>query len=503
MTGPIRPETATVRLSRATLRDLPAEVAVPDYLDDETPVGVVHIGVGNFHRSHQAMYLDRLLAARSDGAVAICGIGVRPEDRPLLMALQEQTGLYSLSLFAPDGTVDTRIIGSLRNVLLLPDAPDDALARLCDPEVRIVSLTITESGYVEDATTGRRAADDRAVRVETADGLTTPQTAFGLIVAALRARRTAGTSPFTVMSCDNIQRNGAIARASVVETARLVDPDLADWIDGNVAFPSTMVDRITPSPTPSQLALVDGVLGLRDKAPVVAEPFVQWILEDDFPSGRPPLEDVGAIFTDDIGSYESMKLRLLNGAHQVLAYVGLLRGHRFAHEAVADPVVRHWLDVYWRELALPTLDLPDGVDGDDYLRTLLERFGNPAIADTLERLATDSSARMAKFVLPVLVDARDRPGFAELTAVILESWVTAVRSSSSDLISSGVPSDVHAAIAGGSPLLSAVDWLRPLSADPALSLAMTAVRETFDALGPSEGLERLLSQAPGCAQEAS
>ncbi|WP_442923435.1 hypothetical protein [Microbacterium sp. KUDC0406] len=207
------------------------------------------------------------------------------------------------------------------------------------------------------------------------------------------------------------------------------------------------------------------------------------------------------IFTEDIGAYESMKLRLLNGAHQVLAYIGLLRGHRFTHGAVADPVVRRWLDAYWQDLALPTLDLPDGIDGDDYIRTLVERFGNPAIADTLERLATDSGARMAKFVLPVLVDARNRPGFAELTAVILESWAFAVTSSSSDLITSGVPSDTRATITEGKSLLSAVDWLGPLSMDDVLSHAMTAVRKTFDLLGPSDGLEHLLPQGSGRAQE--
>src|SRR5690625_5009782 len=306
-------------LSRITLNRIPSEIPVPTYLHDSPTVGIVHIGVGNFHRSHQAMYTDRLLSMSPHQPFAICGIGVRTEDQPLIETLRDQDGLYSLSLFDTDGSIDIRIIGALREFILASDNLSSALDRLANPNVRVVSLTITESGYVEDPSTGRRAADDPKVMSDAANNFVTPQTAFGLIVAALRARRRAGTLPFTVLSCDNIQGNGVVARRSVVETARLVDEGLADWIDENVGFPNTMVDRITPRASQSQIDQVSHLIGVRDNAAVIAEPFTQWILEDDFRSGRPEWEKVGAIFTNDIRKYEAMKLRLLNGAHPVIA----------------------------------------------------------------------------------------------------------------------------------------------------------------------------------------
>lgn len=486
-------------LASATLHLVAPDVPVPAYPRHPPRIGMVHIGVGNFHRSHQAMYTDRLLAEEPDSPWGISGIGTRPEDRALFTALKNQDGLYSLSLFDRDGSIRTQVIGSLRELILSIDEPQIALDRLVDPEVHIVSLTITESGYVEDAANGRRAVDDADILADAAAGFIHPKTAFGLIVAALHARRNAGVAPFTVMSCDNIQSNGAVARASVIATARLVDDDLADWIDEHVGFPSTMVDRITPRPTPDQVEIVTQRLGVDDHAIVVAEPFVQWILEDDFRSGRPTWEKAGAIFTDDIGSYESMKLRLLNGAHQVLAYVGALRGHHFAHEAMGDPVVRNWLDRYWHTLALPTLNLPVGVDGDEYVSSLIERFSNPAIADTLERLAEDSSARMAKFVLPVLIDARNRPEFHQTAAVVLGSWATSVAASVSATVSAGVADSVLTAVRSDDDpcaFLAATDWLAPFIADAGLRESITAVRRAFDARGASVALEELLSTRP-------
>lgn len=478
-------------LSAATLTLLPESVPVPGYISAEPQIGIAHIGVGNFHRSHQAMYIDRLLSEDPRQPWAICGIGVREQDRPLAQALHEQGGLYSLSLFHPGGAVDTRVIGSLREFLLVPDDPRAALDRLADPAIRIVSMTITESGYVEDPANGRVAAGDPGVRADVAGGLEAPTSAFGLIVAALRERRRAGIDPFTVLTCDNIQSNGSIARASTVETARLVDSELAEWIDASVGFPSTMVDRITPRPTAQQLEIVDAVLGVHDEAAVVAEPFEQWVLEDDFRTGRPELERFGAVFVDDIDAFESMKLRLLNGAHQVMAYTGLLAGHRFAHEAIADPRVRSALDRYWYELALPTVDLPSGVDGEQYIATLVERFGNPAIADTLERLATDACDRMAKFVLPVLLDARKKAPLPSVTGLILASWAVALDNTDSPVILESVTDDVRAAVAADADpddLLSRVDWLAPLADDDTLRAEVAAMVRALRA-EPSVALE--------------
>ncbi|MGB4136685.1 MAG: mannitol dehydrogenase family protein, partial [Microbacterium sp.] len=354
-------------LSTRSLAEVAQRVPVPSYARDGLTAGIAHIGVGNFHRSHQAEYLDRLLAQDPTAPWAILGVGARAEDAQLAAALDAQDGLYSLSLFHPDGAVETRVIGSLTGMTLLAEDPAATVAALADPQVRIVSLTVTESGYVEDPTTGRRAADDRGIQADAAGGFTTPHTAFGLIVAALRARRNAGIPPFSVLSCDNIPHNGDVARASVLAVARCCSDELATWVAENVGFPNSMVDRITPRATTDQVATAEAALGVRDAAPVAAEPFQQWVIEDDFRSGRPALERVGVVITDDIGAYEDMKLRLLNGAHQVLAYVGLLRGHRFVHEAMGDAVVRAWLDRYWG-LVLPCLRLPEGVDGEDYVR---------------------------------------------------------------------------------------------------------------------------------------
>ncbi|MFD5226637.1 mannitol dehydrogenase family protein [Microbacterium sp. NPDC058342] len=486
---------AEAYLSAASLDLVEPGIPVPDYLGGSARIGMVHIGVGNFHRSHQAMYADRLLSADAATPWAICGIGTRDADRDLVTALQRQDGLYSLSLFGGDGSVATRVIGSIREVVLSVDDPRTALDRLSHPDVRVVSLTITESGYIEDPSAGRRASDDEALQADLADGLRAPRSAFGLIVAALRARRASEIAPFTVMSCDNIQANGTIARASVIAAARLVDEELAEWIGLEVGFPSTMVDRITPQPTPAQAQAVRRMLGLRDDAIVVAEPFTQWILEDDFRSGRPAWEAVGAVFAENIGAYEAMKLRLLNGAHQVLAYVGSLRGHALAHEAMRDDVVRGWLEAYWRSLALPDLDLPVGVDGDGYVRSLVERFSNPAIADTLERLASDSSARMATFVLPVLVDARDRHGFADLAGVLLASWAASVGASTSSAVTTGVSARLLSAMRDADPcaFLAATDWLAPLADDERLRASVSRTRDAFASLGAAEALERLLS----------
>lgn len=467
-------------LSLAALADLPADVARPAYDPAAARVGIAHIGVGNFHRSHQAMYVDRVLNADPDAPWAICGVAVREEDRGLFDAMRAQDGLYSLSLFDTDGSATTRVIGSIRELVVVPDDPEAAVRRLADPDIRIVSLTITESGYVEDAENGRTAGADPLVRADAGGDFAAPRSAFGLIVAALRARREAGVAPFTVMSCDNIQGNGRVAHDSVVATARLADEELADWIAQEVSFPSTMVDRITPRPAPAQLeAVARNLGGVQDAAPVVAEPFEQWVLEEDFPLGRPDFDDHGAVFVDEIDTYEFMKLRLLNAGHQVLTYEGLLQGHAYAHEAMADPVVRDGLERYWRELALPTTELPDGVDGE-YVATLAERFSNPAIADTLERIGTDPIDRMTKFVLPVLMGAGAQPTFREVAARILATWAVAIAETDSAVILSSVPDEVRAAVrdeADPAAFLDALGWLaRDADLRAAVAAEVTALR---------------------------
>lgn len=410
------------RLGAEVLSTLPPAVSVPSYLDEAVKIGVVHFGVGNFHRSHQAMYIDRLLRTGLAHEWAICGVGLFERDAQMRDVLAEQDGLYSLTEREPDGTHRITVIGSIRRFLHAPDDPAAVLEQLTAPEVRIVTLTITEGGYVDDPTTGRRPQDDPLVVEEVASNLARPRTAFGWIVAALRERRDRGSAPFTVLSCDNIQGNGEVTRASVVGVAELVDPELARWIDAEVSFPSSMVDRITPVTTPEDIASVRQELGVEDAWPVACEPFTQWVVEDDFNTGRPPLEEAGVILTSQIELYEAVKLRLLNGAHQAVAYVGQLLGHTYVHEAVADPRVARLVRAYMEQEAVPTLEPPTGLDLDAYIDELFVRFGNPHVQDLLARLSVDASNRIPKFLLPVLLD-RVRGGAASVVgAAIVATW---------------------------------------------------------------------------------
>lgn len=466
-----------MHLKRDMLGNLPKTVKWSPYGESATQVGVVHLGVGQFHRSHQAMYVDRFLTKHPDAPWAICGVGVRSEDRAIAAGLRAQEGLFSLSLFHPDGTVSTSIVSSISEYLFHPEEPDVVLERMMNPETKIVSLTVTESGYPEDRFNGRVVGDDAELMADVTAGLSRPKTAFGLLVAALQGRRQRGIPAFTVVSCDNIEHNGQVTCESVLAVAKLVDTELETWIAGNVAFPSTMVDRITPRPTPEQVTRITETLGFEDEVPVVAEPFVQWVIEDRFPTGRPSLEEVGVTFVESVESFETMKLRLLNGAHQLLAYLGLVAGHRYAHDAIADPAIARLVERYWLELALPTLLLPAGVDGIAYIEALRERFSNHAIADTLERLGTDSISRMAKFVLPTLVESRQQPSFLEIVPQVLAAWFEVIRTTSSDNVLSDMPRDLLERIRGtGRPseTLRAATWFEPLSDDEELLGAVDA-----------------------------
>ncbi|MCC2028073.1 mannitol dehydrogenase family protein [Microbacterium sp. YMB-B2] len=410
------------RLGRASLTSLPADIAVPSYLDREISVGIVHFGVGNFHRAHQAMYIDRLLQVGTADEWAICGIGLFDRDARMRDALVEQDGLYTLALRHPDGNDEISVVGSIRRFLHAPDDPDAVLDQLTDPGVRIVSLTITEGGYVEDATDGKRAADDPNVVAEAANGLSAPLTAFGWIVAALRERRRRGIPPFTVLSCDNVPGNGTVARRSVEAVARMVAPELADWIAAEVSFPSTMVDRITPVTVDADVDRIRDRAAFVDAWPVAAEPFEQWIIEDDFPAGRPDFAAAGATVVADVHAYEAIKIRLLNGGHQAVAYIGQLAGYRYVHEALGDPRIAAFVRSYMEQDAAPTLAVPEGFDVPGYIDELFHRFANPAIADTLTRLGTDASNRIPKFVVPALRDRLAAGETPRAGARLIASW---------------------------------------------------------------------------------
>jgi mannitol 2-dehydrogenase len=408
-------------LTTATLPSLAGSLPVPTYDRSRVRAGIVHLGVGAFHRSHQALYVDRLLEQGTAQEWGICGVGVLPSDRRMAEAMAAQDGLYTLVVKHADGALEARVVGSIVEYLLAPDDPEAVVEKLAAETTRIVSLTVTEGGYNFSAVTGEFDADDPDVISDLQPGAAL-RTTFGLVTEALVRRRERGVGPFTVVSCDNIQHNGDVARRSFAAFARLRDPDLGAWVEREVPFPNSMVDRITPATTDDDRAEVARRFGVEDRWPVVCEPFVQWVLEDRFPLGRPPLEDAGVQIVDDVEPYERMKLRLLNSGHQALAYLGSLVGYRLVHEAAQDPLFQRLLLDYMVEEATPTLRPVPGIDLDAYRRELLERFANPAVRDTLARLAFDGSERLPKWLLPVVRDNLAAGGEVRRSAAVVAGW---------------------------------------------------------------------------------
>jgi mannitol 2-dehydrogenase len=409
------------QLNEKTLSTLASALPVPGYDRSAVRTGIVHFGVGGFHRAHLAMYVDRLLDQGKALDWGITGVGVLPQDRPMHEVMAAQDCLYTLVVKDPDGSLHPRVVGSIMDYLFAPDDPEAVLRRMTDPATRIVSLTVTEGGYHVNQVTGDFDADDPGIQKDLQPGAT-PSTAFGFIVEALARRRAEGTDPFAVMSCDNIQGNGHVAQRMIGAFARLRDPELGDWIAEHVSFPNSMVDRITPVTTDADRALLAERFGVEDRWPVVCEPFTQWALEDRFPSGRPPVEEVGVQVVGDVGPYELMKLRLLNASHQGLCYLGYLSGYRYAHEVCADPLFAGFLLGYMDQEATPSLEPVPGVDLDAYKHELIARFANPEIRDTLARLCAESSDRIPKWLLPVVRHQLATGGAFRRSALVVASW---------------------------------------------------------------------------------
>jgi len=408
-------------LTPDNLGSFPPEVAIPGYDRAALRVGVVHVGVGGFHRAHQAMYLDRLMNEGKALDWAICGVGVLPSDRHMADVMAAQDGLYTLVVKHPDGTLEPRVIGSILEYLFAPDDAEAVIERMADPATRIVSLTVTEGGYNFNAVTGEFMADNPDVRHDLQPGAL-PRTSFGLITAALERRRERGLPPFTIMSCDNIQGNGETARRSFVAYARLRDPGLASYVAAEVHFPNSMVDRITPVTTDDDRAQVRERFGVDDGWPVVCEPFTQWALEDSFGAGRPPFEDVGVQVVPDVIPYELMKLRLLNASHQGLCYFAWLAGYRLVHEAAQDQLFARFLLAYMEREATPTLAEVPGVDLREYQHQLIDRFSNAQVRDTVARLCAESSDRIPKWLLPVVREQLAAGREIKRSVLVVASW---------------------------------------------------------------------------------
>ena len=374
--------------------------------------GVVHLGLGAFARAFVLPWL-----AEAGGDWGVIGASLRSPD--VRDALRPQGWTYAAVEMAPDGPV-ARPVEQLRDVLVAAEDPAALLDAMADPAIRIVTLTVTEKGYCHDPATGRLDPGHPDIVHDVAHPL--PRSAPGFLVRALARRRAAGAPPFTVVSCDNLPANGALTRGVLTALAARIDPDLATWIEARVACPSTMVDRIVPATTSEDVEAVAALLGRRDAAPVMHEPFRQWVVEDDFPAGRPDLGAAGVTMVADVAPFEAMKLRLLNGAHSAIAYLGLLAGHAHVSEAVADPVIAALVRCLWAQ-TIPTLAPPEGADPEAYADALMARFANPAIRHRTEQIAMDGSQKLPQRLLGTIRDAMDRGGAADAPLLAVAAWM--------------------------------------------------------------------------------
>lgn len=396
------------------------QASLPAYDRSRLTPGIVHIGLGNFHRAHMAVYLDDLFALGEAHDWAIIGAGVRAPDAKMREALMAQDCLSTIIELDPKGK-RARRVGAMIDFVPVDPANGPLIAAMSDPAIRIVSLTVTEGGYYINAATGLFDPTHPDIAADGANP-SAPATAFGAIVAALKARRAAGVAPFTVMSCDNLPGNGHVTEAAVVGTARLSDPAFADWIAANVAFPNGMVDRITPATGPRERAMAAAFGLADDPVPVTCEPFRQWVVEDNFPAGRPALEKVGVTFTPHVHAYEMMKIRILNGGHATIAYPGGLMDIEYVHEAMAHPLIAGFLDKVEREEIIPYVPPVPDTDLAAYYGLIRERFSNPEVADTERRLCLDGSNRQPKFIIPSLRDALAAGGPVAGLSLVSALW---------------------------------------------------------------------------------
>ncbi len=391
----------TIKLSLATLDDIGERASLPTYRREDIRPGILHFGVGNFHRAHMAIYLHELFNKGRDLDWGIIGAGVMPSDQRMRDTLKAQDFLTTVVEQDIDRSAAT-ITGPMLDVITAPDF-DRIIETLASPDIRIVSLTITEGGYFIDPATGKFDPTHPAI-VADAKNPTEPKTVFGLIIAGLKARKAAGIPAFTVMCCDNIPGNGEVTEATVCGLARLSDPEFADWIHHNVAFPNAMVDRITPATGQREIDMTRDAYGIEDGWPVFCEGFKQWVLEDKFPLGRPALEDVGVTFVPDVAPYELMKLRILNGGHAAIAYPAALMDIHFVHESMENPLIRGFLAKLENDDIIPVVPPVPNTSLQDYFNLIETRFSNPKIGDTIPRLAQDGSNRQPKFILPSTAD---------------------------------------------------------------------------------------------------
>ena len=399
-----------LELSFGSLSRLDPRISVPVYDRSILGRGIVHIGVGGFHRAHQAVYLDDVCrAGASDWSIT--GAGVLPGDTLMADALATQDHLYAL-VTRDDRVTDVRIIGSITDYVLAVSDIEPLVARIADADTRIVSMTITEGGYPIDEASGEFAPPP----------VSALPPAFEALARAFQRRRAAGRGGVTVQSCDNVMGNGDVTRMVTLGICAMIEPGLQAWAADNVAVPNSMVDRITPQTTDADRAFLAAEYGLVDRWPVVAEPFIQWVIEDVFPYGRPPYEDVGVLVTDDVRPYETLKLRILNAGHATTAYMAALVGHTYIHEIMADPPLARYLQQFHDDEATPSLPPVSGIDVTRYKRTVAERFANTEVRDQVARVCLDGTSKWPKFLVPTVESQLEQGGQVRLSALAIAAW---------------------------------------------------------------------------------
>ena len=457
------------------------------------PVGIVHLGLGAFFRAHGALYVQEAMA-RSGGDWGILGVSLQsPGIRDRLAA---QGSTYWAVQMGPEGEAAVHV-QVVQDVLVAPENPQAVLDAMAAPGVRIVSLTVTEKGYCHAPSTGRLRLEHPDIVHDLHKAL--PRTALGFLVRALAMRRAAGTPPFTVLCCDNLPKNGQVLRGLVLELAHAVDPDLAHWIAEHARFPSTMVDRIVPATTDAQVTRVAEMTGKHDAAPVLHEPFRQWVIEDDFVQGaRPDLGSVGAQMVADVTPFEHMKLRMLNGTHSSLAYLGYLAGYQTIAETVADPDLAAYANSLWRSEIIPTLAPPPGEDLELYAQALLARYANPAIQHRTWQIAMDGSQKLPQRILGTLSatigSGRAAPGLVLAVA----AWMIYVRGT--DLAGGAIDvrdplaTELRAAANGPDPVgaILAMNAIFPSALGQALDRPLREAYEMILHLGVKGAIRRIL-----------
>lgn len=364
--------------------------------------GILHIGVGNFHRAHEEFYTNLLLEDPGQQGWGIYGAMLLPGDEPLYRALKKQDGEYTLTVCGRDGKDEAYCIGSLVDLAWGVENPEAVLGAMADNDIRIITLTITEGGYNIDKSTGEFMLDDENIRHDLSHPQA-PKTVFGFVAEGLRRRRDAGSGPVTILSCDNLQHNGKTTKKAFTSFIEAQDKELAAWVAGNVTFPDSMVDRITPATRPDDVARLNEMNGTSDEAPVYCEDFIQWVIEDDFIAGRPAWEKVGVEFTDDVTAYENMKLSLLNASHTLLSYPSFLGGYRKVDETMGDKRIERLVRTFMDADMTPYVPAPANTDLDLYKQTLIERFGNHSVSDQVARLCYDGISKFPVYIMPNLI----------------------------------------------------------------------------------------------------